>query len=163
MLHVSAVLTAVERLTLLFPRSFSLTKQDPAIPSSSQKQLPAELKAETQNAAQTGKCNHDEKPRQCSGFPASSQLHKSSCSCNTCSQHSGPPWPKEQLSSSWKVQARASPSSLELLPPGPSQENAAAPALLHLPCDCHCTHSLPSQCIILVLMKPLCPFLKCPV
>lgn len=157
------VLTDVEWLTLLFPRTFTLPEQDPAIPSSSQKQLPAELKAETQKAAQTGKSHHDEKLRQCCGCPASSQLHQSSCFWNTCSQHCGPPLPKEQLRSSWKVQARASPPSLKLLPPAPSHENAAAPALVHFPCDCHCRHSLPSQCIILVLMKPLCLFLKCTV
>lgn len=106
---VSALLTAGTKVTLLLPRSFTLPKQDSAISRSSQKQLPSELKAETQNAAQTGKSSY-EKTRQCSGYPASSQLLKSSHFCNTCSQYSGPPLPKEQLSSTWKVQAYASPS-----------------------------------------------------
>lgn len=121
--------------------------------------------APSRTESRGSKCctNHDKKPRQCSGCPVCSQLHKSSCFCNTCSQHSGPSLPKEELSSTWKVLEWASPSSLKLLPPGPSHENAAAPALVHFPCDCHCTHPLPSQCIILVLMKPFCPFLKCSV
>lgn len=106
MLHVSAVLTAVARLTLLLPRSFTLPKQDSAIPSSSHSQAPAELKAEAQNAAQTGKSNQDEKPRQHSRCPAPSQLHKSNSFCSTCSQHSGPSLPKEQLSSTQKEQCQ---------------------------------------------------------
>lgn len=105
MLHVSAVLPAVARLTLLLPRSLTLSKQDSAIPSSSHSQLPAELKAETQNAAQTGKSNHD-KTRQHSGCPEPSQLHKPSSFYSTCSQHSGPSLPKEQLSSTRKEQCQ---------------------------------------------------------